>query len=57
MLAPLLLSLPLLALIVAVFWAVWPETEDGWQGMCALAALAAFVSAAPLAFALDAAAG
>lgn len=44
-LLPLIVTLPLLALLVVVFWAVWPPLrEGGWKGVVTLSLLTALVS-------------
>ena len=45
MILPLLVVVLILVLIVAIFWALAPQTgSGGWQGMCVLALLTAFVA-------------
>lgn len=54
MLLPLILTLPLLALLVVAFWAVWPPLrEGGWKGVVTLSALTALVSLPSIVAAVD----
>jgi hypothetical protein len=53
-LVPLILTSPLLALLVVVFWAVWPPLrQGGWKGVVTLCLLTAVVSLPSLVAAVD----
>lgn len=54
MLLPLILTLPLLALLVVDFCAVWPPLrEGGWKGVVTLSVLTALVSLPSIVAAVD----
>jgi uncharacterized membrane protein YqjE len=53
-LLPLILALPLVALLALVFWAVWPPLrEGGWRGVVTLSLLTVLVSLPSLVAAVD----